>query len=65
MVKNLPAMWETWVGKIPWIREQLPTPVFWLGEFQGQRSLACYSLWSCEESGMTERLSLLTILVKG
>ena len=31
----------------------------------GQRSLACYSLRSCEESGMTERLSLLTILVKG
>ena len=21
MVKNLPAMQETWVGKIPWIRE--------------------------------------------
>ena len=32
MVKNLPAMWETrfnpWVGKIPWRREWLPTPVF-------------------------------------
>ena len=24
-----------WVGKIPWRREQLPTPVFWPGEFQG------------------------------
>ena len=22
-----------WVGKIPWRREQLPTPVFWPGEF--------------------------------
>ena len=24
-----------WVGKIPWRREQLPTPVFWPGEFHG------------------------------
>ena len=22
-----------WVGKIPWRREKLPTPVFWPGEF--------------------------------
>ena len=32
LVKNLPAMQETWVqslvGKIPWRRERLPTPVF-------------------------------------
>ena len=28
-----------WVGKIPWRREQLPTPVFLLGEFHGQRNL--------------------------
>ena len=57
-VKNLPAIWETWVGKIPWRREQLPTPVSWLGEFHGQRSLADYSSWGCKESNMTERLSL-------
>ena len=30
---------DPWVGKIPWGREQLPIPVFWLGEFHGQRSL--------------------------
>ena len=24
-----------WVGKIPWRREKLPTPVFWPGEFHG------------------------------
>ena len=24
---------ERWVGKIPWRRERLPTPIFWLGEF--------------------------------
>ena len=35
MVKNLPAMQETQVGKIPWRRERLPTPVFLPGEFHG------------------------------
>ena len=33
LVKNLPAMQETlfnsWVGKIRWRRDRLPTPVFW------------------------------------
>ena len=33
LIKNPPAMRETWVGKIPWRRERLPTPVFWPGEF--------------------------------
>ena len=32
MVKNLPAMWVTWVGSLgwedPWRRVQQPTPVF-------------------------------------
>ena len=39
LVKNSPAMQETWVslwvGKILWRRERLSTPVFWLGEFHG------------------------------
>ena len=43
LVKNLPAMQETWVGKIPWRRERLPTPVFWPGEFIG-----LYSPWVAE-----------------
>jgi len=34
-VKNLPAMWETCIGKTPWRREQLPIPVFLSGEFHG------------------------------
>ena len=38
--KNVPAMLETWGGKIPWKREWLLTPVFLPGEFYGQRSLA-------------------------
>ena len=37
-IKNLPAMQETlvrfWVGKIPWRRDRLPTPVF-LGFLHG------------------------------
>ena len=55
LVKNPPAMWETWVnpwvGKIPWRRERLPTPVFWSGEFHG-----LYSPWGCQELDMTEQL---------
>ena len=39
MVKNPPALQETWVDpwvmKIPWRRARLPTPVFWPGEFHG------------------------------
>ena len=54
MVKNLPAMQETWVGKIPWRRERLPTPVFWPGEFHRQRNLAGYSPWGRKESDTTE-----------
>ena len=58
LVKNLPAMQETgtgnsWVGKILWRRERLPTQVFWPGEFHG-----LYSSWGCKESDTTEWLSL-------
>ena len=39
LVKNAPAIQETgfdlWVGKIPWKKERLPTPVFCPGEFHG------------------------------
>ena len=35
-----------WVRKIPWRRAQQPTPVFLLGVFYGQRSLAGYSPYS-------------------
>ena len=62
MVKNLPTMWETrvhpWVGKIPWRREWLPTPVFLPGEAHGQRSLVGFSPWGCKESDTTKRLTL-------
>ena len=42
-VKNLPAMQETWVEKIPCSRARQPTPVFLPGESHGQRSPAGYS----------------------
>ena len=41
-----------WVGKIPWRRERLPTPVFWPGEFHW-----LYSAWGHKESDMIEWLS--------
>ena len=44
---------DPWVGKIPLRRGQLPTPVFWPGEFHG-----LYSPWGRKESDTTERLSL-------
>ena len=38
LLKNPPACgrpgFDPWVGKIPWRRERLPTPVFWPGEHQ-------------------------------
>ena len=39
---------DPWVGKIPWRRERLPTPVFWPGEFHGLSSP-----WGPEELDMT------------
>ena len=44
---------DPWVGKIPWRRERLPTPVFWPGEFHG-----LYSPWVQKELDMAEQLSL-------
>ena len=35
---------DLWVGRIPWRRKRLPTPVSWPREFHG-----LYSLWSCNE----------------
>ena len=53
LVKNLRPGFDPWVGKIPWRRERLPTPVFWPGEFH-----ELYSSWGRKDSDMTEQLSL-------
>ena len=53
LVKNLPAMWDTWVWSLGWEdpleKGKLPTPVFWPGEFRG-----LYSPWDRKESDTTE-----------
>ena len=47
VVKNPPASaedtrhkFDPWIGKIPWYRKWQPIPVFLVGKFHGQRSLA-------------------------
>ena len=47
-------MFDPWVGKIPWRREWLPTPVFLPGGFHGQNSLAGYSPQGQKELDSTE-----------
>ena len=62
VVKNLPANAgdvrrresDPWVGKIPWRRKWLPTPVLLPGKSHGQRSLAGYGPWGHKESETTE-----------
>ena len=61
--QNLPAIRETWVGKIPWRRAWQPTPVFWPGESHGQRSLAGCSPWDHKQSDTTWLSLLLDLAV--
>ena len=57
LVKNPPAMRETWVQSRSWEdpleKGKATHSVFWPGEFQG-----LYSPWGRKELDMTERLSL-------
>ena len=56
MVKNLPAMQETWVWEDPpWRRNWQPIPIYLPGEFHGQRSLASYSPWGHKEPDRIEQ----------
>ena len=64
MVNNPPAnegderlRFNPWVAKISWSRKWHPTPVFFPGKFQGQKSLVGYSPWSHKESDTMELLS--------
>ena len=62
MVKNLPAMQETWVQSLaqedsllPWRTEWLPTPVLCLENSTDRGAWrAIFSPWSFNESGTTE-----------
>ena len=62
VVKNLPAVQETWVRSLsqedPQRREWLPTSVFLPGESHGQRSLAGYRPQGHKESDRTKQLIL-------
>ena len=56
LVKNPPAVWETWVRSLGWedpLEKGRTTPVFWPGEFHG-----LYSPQGHKESDTTESLSL-------
>ena len=48
---------DSWVRKIRWRRDRLPTPVFWPGASHG-----LYSLWGGKALDRTEQLSLSFIL---
>ena len=67
-VKNLPARREAWVQSLGWEdpqrRERQPTPVFLLGEFHGQRSLAGYSPLGLKVLDTTDGLTLSVFTVK-
>ena len=55
LIKNLPAIRETWVQSLGWKDlwrgERLPIPVSWHGEFHG-----LYSPWGPKEFNTTEQL---------
>ena len=47
-----------WVGKIPWGRERLLTPVFLPGKSHGQGRQGGYSPWGHKQLDTTEQLTL-------
>ena len=59
VVKNPPAMQETWVQSLLWEdpleKEMQTTPLLLPGESHGQKSLVGYSPWTCKESDKTEQ----------
>ena len=67
MVKNPPAMQETWVWSLGWEdpleKGMQPTPVYLPGEAHGQRSLVGYSPWGCKELDMTKLLSTAHMVI--
>ena len=66
MIKNLPAMWETWVHPLGWedpLEEgmaALSSVLAWRMSMDRERSLAGWSSWGCKELDMTEQLSTHT-----
>ena len=63
LVKNPPAVWETWVQSLGWEDSPgegkgYPLQYFCLENPHGQRSLAGYSPWGQKESDKTDQLWL-------
>jgi len=42
------------LGRFPWRREWLPTPVFLPRESHGNKSLVGYISWGCKDLDITE-----------
>ena len=47
-----------WVGKIPWGRKWLHTPVFLPGKFHGHKNLEGYNPWGHKVSNTTEHICI-------
>ena len=64
LVRNLPALWETWVRSLVWEYSSgggqgTLLQYNCLENSHAQRSLAGYSPWGCKDSEMTEWLSIV------
>ena len=69
MIKNPPAMKETWVQSLGWedpLEEGTANPLLYscLENPHGQRSLEGYNPWGHKESDMTEELNIYTCLLE-
>ena len=51
---------DPWVSKIPWRRKGQPTPGFFPGETNGQKSLVGYSAGGWKELDMAEHTRYIT-----
>ena len=63
MVKNLPAVWETWVQSLGWedpLEEGMATLLHYscLENPHGQRSLVGYRPWGHKELGVTKSIHI-------
>ena len=67
MVKNLPAMQETWVQSLGWedpLEKGMAThPSTPAGEFHGQRTLVGYSPQGAKQLDMTERVTHFDLVI--
>ena len=69
MVKNPPAMQETWVRSLSWEDPEkgiasYPLQYSCLENSMGRGALwATYSPWGCKESDMTERLTVHSVIL--